>query len=137
MSNVDQVEANNFLGAALALTGAPTYVATVSPVKMRLMDSTGATPTATVNGTEISGGSYVAQGQDLTHALPATATAGSVTNTTAINYTGMPAKTINAVELWDSAGTPKRKWFGSITPKTTNAGDTLSFAAGSITISES
>lgn len=134
MSNVDQVEANNFLSASLGLA---TYVATTAPTKLRLMDASGTTPTATVNGTEITGGSYTAGGQALSTALPANPTAGSISNTTAINYTGMPAKTINAVEIWDSNATPKRKWFGSIVSKTTNAGDTLSFAAGSITISES
>lgn len=135
MGNVDQVEANNMLSGSLALTAG--YAAATAPVKLRLMNSTGATPTATVTGTEVTGGSYVALGQSLNAALPATPTAGSISNTSAINYTGMPAVTVNAVEIWDSAGTPKRKWFGTITSKTTNAGDTLSFAAGAITISES
>jgi hypothetical protein len=137
MGNVDQTEANNFLKASLALSGGATYTATVGPTKLRLMNSTGSTPTATVTGTEVTGGSYVALGQNLTTAMPATPTAGSVTNTGAINYTGMPAVTVSAVEVWDSAATPVRKWFGTIVSKTTNAGDTLSFAASSITISES
>jgi len=128
MANIDQTEANNLLKASLA---AATYTATVSPVKLRLMTTT---PTATANGTEVTGGSYTAGGQSLTAAL-GTASAGSVTTTSAVNYTGMPATTVVAVEIWDSAGTPIRKWFGTITSKTTNAGDTLSFAAGSITIS--
>src|SRR5262249_50381967 len=66
MSNVDQVEANNFIKASLAQAS---YVATVSPVKLRLMDAAGTTPTASVNGTEISGGSYVPGGQSLTAVL--------------------------------------------------------------------
>jgi hypothetical protein len=47
----------------------------------------------------------------------------------------MPAATIVAVEVWDSAGTPVRLWQGSMTSKTTNSGDTLSFASGAITFS--
>jgi hypothetical protein len=46
----------------------------------------------------------------------------------------MPAITVNGIELWDSAGTPVRRWFGSLTtPKTTGVGDTLTFPTSSIT----
>jgi len=46
----------------------------------------------------------------------------------------MPAATITAIELWDSAGTPARKWFGALTAnKTTNLGDTFTIASGSLT----
>jgi hypothetical protein len=46
----------------------------------------------------------------------------------------MPAVTVVGVELWDSAGTPARKWWGALTAsKTLNSGDTFSIASGSLT----
>jgi hypothetical protein len=130
MANIVAVEANNQLQASLALA---TYTATTAPVKLRLMTANGS---ASAAGTEVTGGSYAAGGLSLTAAL-GTATGGSVTTTSAINYTSMPATTVVGIEIWDSAGTPVRKWFGSITSKTTNAGDTLSFAASSVVIGTS
>lgn len=125
MANIDQAEANRILSATLALAG---YTATVAPVKLKL---TTTVPSATVNGTEVTGGGYVAGGQSLTAAL-GVASAGSVTTTGAVTYTNMPAVTVSAVEIWDAA--PTRKWFASVSSKTTNAGDTLSFAASSVVV---
>ena len=52
----------------------------------------------------------------------------------ALTQTNMPAATITAIELWDSAGTPVRKWYGLLTAsKTTNSGDTFTIASGSLT----
>jgi hypothetical protein len=46
----------------------------------------------------------------------------------------MPAATIVGVELWDSAGSPVRKWWGPLAAnKTTVLGDTFTIAAGSLT----
>lgn len=128
MANIDQTHATALISASLAGT-APTFT---GPAKLRLC--TGTVPTATVNGTELAAsGGYSAGGLSLTAVL-GTVASGSVTNTSALNFTNMPAATITAVEVWDSAGTPKRLWYGSITSKTTNSGDTLSFATSSITI---
>jgi hypothetical protein len=130
MANMDQTDANNLLKVSLGIAA---YATPTTPMKLRLINAGGTAPTATVNGTAVTGGSYA--DQNLTTAL-GTATGGSVTNSAAaINYTNMPAVTVNAVEVWDSAGTPVRHWFGSIASKTTNAGDTLSFSTSSITIS--
>jgi hypothetical protein len=64
------------------------------------------------------------------------ATKASAANNNITSWTNMPAATINGVEIWDSAGTPIRWWYGDLTaPKTTNSGDTLSFAASSVTAS--
>lgn len=132
MANLDQTHANDLLSASL---GKATLPATVTPLKQRLMNSTGAVPTGTVVGTEITGGSYPAGGIDISTSVLPVPTAGSSTSGSAVNYTGMPAVTVNAIEEWDSSATPKRKWFGTITSKTTNAGDTLSFAAGALSFS--
>lgn len=132
MSNIVAVEANNQLQASLALA---TYTATTSPVRIRLMTANGS---ASAAGTELtSGGSYVAgTGQSLTAAL-GTASGGSVTTTSAVVFSNMPACTIVGIEIWDSAGTPVRKWFGTITSTVVAAGNTLQFNSGSISISTS
>lgn len=128
MANLVQVEASNMLSASIA---AATYTATTSPVKLRLMS---ANNSSTAAGTEISGGGYTAGGSSLTAVL-GSVSAGSVTNTSTLSYTNMPAVTTVGVEVWDSAGTPIRKWWGALTSnKATAAGDTLSFAASSITL---
>lgn len=130
MSNMDVNDANALLKASLALAA---YATPTAPMMLRLMNAGNAAPTATTNGTQISGGGYAPQ--NLTVALGA-ASGGSVTNSAgAINYTNMPAVTTNAVEIWDSAGTAVRHWFGTIASKTTNPGDTLSFSTSAITIS--
>ena len=124
---LDQTRANQLLDA---MHGVTTLAATTTPIKIRLMTAIGS---AAVNGTELaSGGSYVA----LTGLSPLTmgaASAGSSSNS-AISQTNMPAATITAIEVWDSAATPKRQVWGYLTTaRTTVAGDTLSFAAAAIT----
>lgn len=128
MAALVQVHANNILDASL---GTASFVATVTPLKCRLMTAIGS---ATVAGTELgTAGSYVA-GTGLSPATMAAASAGSAASSVALTQTNMPAATITAIELWDSTGTPVRKWFGALTAnKTTNSGDTFTIASGSLT----
>jgi hypothetical protein len=118
---------NNLLDASL---GTATITATTTPLKCRLMSANG---TAGSNGTEVTGGSYAS----ITVTFAATSlvsTTFTANSNVALNYTVMPAITVVGVELWDSAGTPVRKWFGPLAAsKTTNAGDTFSIASGSLT----
>jgi len=128
MAALVQVHANNIIDASVGTT---TFVATVTPLKCRLMTAIG---TATAAGTELgTSGSYVAA-TGLSPATMASAASGSAASSVALTQTNMPAATITAVELWDSAGTPLRKWYGALTAnKTTNAGDTFTIASGSLT----
>jgi hypothetical protein len=128
MAALVAVHANNILDASLGTT---TFVATVTPLKCRLMTAVG---TATTAGTELAtGGSYVA-GTGLSPATMASAAVESAASSVALTQTNMPAATITAIELWDSAATPLRKWFGALTAnKTTNLGDTFTIASGSLT----
>lgn len=128
MGALSTVHANNLLDASLGTT---TIVATTTPLKCRLMTANG---TAAAAGTELtSGGSYVAA-TGLTPATMASASGGSAASSVALTQTNMPAATIVGVELWDSAGTPVRKWWGALTAsKTTNSGDTFTIASGSLT----
>jgi hypothetical protein len=127
MSGLTTAAVNRYIDDSF-LTAART--APTSPIKVRL---TTTTPTAAAAGTEATGGSYAAQQID-THMAAASAAAAS-TNAI-LTYTSMPAATIVGVDIFDNAGTPFRWWWGPLTAnKTTNAGDTLSFASAAITAS--
>ena len=110
-----------------AIVGTAAYSVT-APCTLALMTANGNDSTP---GTEVTGGSYSRQ----TIAFSA-ASGGSSSNSATINFTGMPACTVVGVEIYDSAGTPKRLWYGSLTAsKTVASGDTLQFGAGNITLS--
>lgn len=123
-NNIVVAEANRLLDASL---GTATYTAPTGAMKLALSTTTGTNSSA---GTEVTGGSYARQ----TITFNA-ASAGSATNSNSISYTGMPAATVTGVEIYDSAGSPRRAWVGALTSsKTVGAGDTLSFATSSVTI---
>ena len=110
-----------------ALVGTTSYTVT-TPIKLALMTANG---TDSAAGTEVTGGSYARQ----TIAWSAAAS-GSINNSAIINFTGMPAATVVGIEVYDSAGTPKRLAYGALTAnKTVASGDTVQFAISSITLS--
>lgn len=110
-----------------ALVGTASYTVT-TPIQLALMTANGSDSAA---GTEVTGGSYARQ----TIAF-GSASGGQIANNAVINFTGMPAATVVGIEIYDSAGTPKRLAYGALTAnKTTASGDTLQFAASSITLS--
>jgi hypothetical protein len=82
--------------------------------------------TATAAGTEVTGGSYARQTISW-----AAASAGSQASNAAVNFTNMPATTVVSVEVY--ATSTRVEYTTSFTSKTTNAGDTLSFASAAIT----
>lgn len=123
-NNLVVTEANRLLDASL---GVASFTAPTGPMKLALSTTTG---TNTAVGTEVTGGGYGRQ----TITFNA-ATGGSATNATSISFTSMPAATVSGVEIYDSAGAPRRVWVGALTAsKTVGAGDTLSFATSSITV---
>lgn len=110
-----------------ALVGTSTYSIT-GATKLRLMTANGDDASA---GTEVTGGSYVAQ----TIAFDAAAS-GSISNNASISFTGMPAVTVVGIEIYDSAGSPKRLAYGALTSsRTVTSGDTVQFASDAITLS--
>lgn len=130
MGNVVTIEATALLAASVA---GVTYPAPVLPVKLALITTT--TPsTATTAGSEVSGGSYARQ--DTTTSSVWVASGGVITNSAgSTNFINMPACTIGGIELWDSAGTPIRRWFGPLVAnKVVNSGDTVTFSPSSIAI---
>lgn len=110
-----------------ALVGTASYSAD-TPIKLALVTANGNDATA---GTEVSGGSYARQTITFT-----SASSGSIGNAGVVSFTNMPTCTVVGIELWDSAGTPARLAYGSLTSnKSLTSGDTLEFAIGSITLS--
>lgn len=124
-NNIVQAEANRLLDASF---GTASYTAPTGAMKVALLTANGSNTSA---GTEVSGGSYARQTITM-----ASASAGSAANSNVITYTAMPAATVTGIDIYDSNGTPRRAWQGALTAsKTTGAGDTLSFAASSISAS--
>jgi hypothetical protein len=107
----------------LHAVGTPTRP--TSPLKLRLMTANGSDSAA---GTEVTGGSYAQQTVTL-----AAASSGVTTNSGAVSFTLMPSCTVVGVEIWDSAGSPVRLWYGALTAnKVVNAGDTFTIADGEL-----
>jgi len=133
MAGLDAATAANIVDATL---GTASFTAEVGSIHCRLMSANGS---ATANGTELSTGGGYSSGSSaptVTFASANTSTAVAVSNS-AVTVTNMQAVTVAGVELWDTAGTPKRKWWGPLTggSKTMNSGDTFSIASGSLSAS--
>jgi hypothetical protein len=126
MAMFDQTDATNLLKAILTATA----YTTVTGTHTRLGTTT---PTATSNMTELTGSGYTAGG---------TATSWSVataafSNTTALYWTNGSGSSwsIQALEIWDIAGTALRHLWGVFTgaPISVANGNTFQIASGGIT----
>lgn len=94
---------------------------------MALVTANGSDSTA---GTEVTGGSYARQSLAV-----AAAVSGATANSADVVFAGMPAATVVGVEIWDSAGTPVRLWYGALAvSRTVAAGDELRITASSLTL---
>ena len=118
-------ECNNLLNASANAATYPNTTAT----KLGLVTAVG---NATTAGTEVSGGS----GPYARQLCPfSTAASGSIANSGTVTFTGMPACTVVGAEIWDSAGTPNRKWYMPLTAsRTLSAGDSISFATSAVSL---
>jgi len=82
-------------------------------------------------GTEVTGGSYARQA-----ATFGAASSGATTNDTNIDFAGMPAATTVAIGIFDASTSGNMLLYGALTTnKTTDAGDTLRIATGSLSVS--
>lgn len=115
-------------------TGNSPATAPTLPLMVRLMSANGSDATP---GTEIvnSGGStYTPQSV----AFPAASGTTQTANSADIVFNNVPAvggSGIVGLEIWDSAGTPFRWWWGAVTlAKTTNLGDTVRILAGTLVL---
>lgn len=129
MAALVQAQANSIINATLAGTA----VGATTSIKTRFTTSA---PTATAAGTELSGGTGYTTGGTVT--AWTSASAGAASNTTALTNTNASGGTwsIVGLELWDTAGTPLRWWFGTWTgqPISIANGNTFAVAASAITI---
>jgi len=128
MAALDRTFARAVIDATVATTA---LTAVTSPIKCRLYTTSG---TANAAGTEVSGGSYVSQ--TVTFTASTNADPPVAVSSVLASFPSMPACTVVAVGLFDSAGTPRRLWFGDLAAsKVLNSGDTFQIASGSLTCS--
>jgi hypothetical protein len=105
-----------------------TSTAPTTPLKVALVTANGDDATT---GTEVTGGGYARQTLTV-----AAAVSGATSNSADLVFTNMPASTVVGVEIWDSAGTPVRLWYGALTAsRTVNAGDDFKLVAGALSLS--
>jgi hypothetical protein len=132
MAMYDASDANNVLAANLGIGGF-TYPA-VTATHLRL--GTGSAPTATVDMTELTGTGYTAGGQAISWNAPS---GQSTTNSGAVSWTNASGSTwaITNLEIWDTAGTPLRHYFGQWTsqPISVTNGNTFVTAAAAVSAS--
>ncbi len=91
-----------------------------------------ADPTDAGSGAEVSGGSYARQACafDAAHA-----TGGNTANTDAETFSNMPACTVTHIGIWDAASSGNLLFHTAVdTSKAVLAGDTISVAAGAVTV---
>ena len=102
--------ANYLLNVTL---GTVTWTGTNAPVPPMFLHLTSNAPTAATAGTPISGTGYSAASILFTSASGA-ATSGPTSGQGAISWTngGVSGWTVTGAEIWDSAGSPVRWWFG-------------------------
>jgi hypothetical protein len=121
-------------------TGGGSVFNATPPYHLRLMTAQGSN-TAGSNGTEMpTEFGYTLLGQTLGTTFCAAPSAGVQSNSNAVSWTATGTwPTITAIEIWDTAGTALRWLQGALTSSITGVvnGDTVQFAAGSITINAS
>lgn len=109
------------------LMGSSTTAPT-TPLKVALVTAAGDDATA---GTEVTGGSYTRKTLTV-----GAASGGAVSNSADLDWTGMPACTVVGWEIWDSAGTPVRWWYGPLdASKTLASGDEFKLPAAALSLS--
>lgn len=109
------------------INGVGTPTRPTTPLKVALVTAAGSDSAA---GTEVAGGSYARQSLAV-----AASVSGATANSADVVFTGMPAATVVGVEIWDSAGSPVRLWYGPLaTSRTVAAGDELRITAAALTL---
>jgi hypothetical protein len=131
MAMTDRTWAASLMDFTLHNVAAPT--APTSPLHLRLMTANG---TSTAAGTELSATGYTAGGSTMGTPSFGASSAGVSSSSNAVSWTaGASWTTVTGVEVWDTAGTPKRLLFGALTANITGVvnGDTVQFAAAAVT----
>ena len=91
-----------------------------------------ASPADDASGAEVSGGSYARQAVTFT---AASGTGGSTSNSSAEEFTNMPAATVSHIGIWDALSTGNLLYHGALSAsKTVASGDTISVAVAAVTV---
>ncbi|MGW4493772.1 phage tail fiber protein [Streptomyces sp. NPDC004376] len=110
------------------INGVGTPTRPTTPLKVALVTANGTDAAA---GTEATGGGYARQTLTV-----AASVSGATSNSADLVWSNMPAITVVGVEIWDSAGSPVRLWYGPLTDsRTTAAGDEFRLPAGALMLS--
>jgi len=121
-------------------TGGGSAFTITPPFHLRLMSTQGSNSS---NGTEqANGNGYTTGGSSLGTTFGGTVATGQFSNANAVSWTATGTwspSTQTAIEIWDTAGTAIRYLQGALTSNITGVanGDTVTFAAGSITVNAS
>jgi hypothetical protein len=112
-------------------TGGGSAFTITPPLFLRLMTAQG---TNVTGGTQLSNTGYTAGGNSMGSSAFGAPSSGVSSNSNLVTWTaGAAWAALLAIEVWDSSGTPQRLLQGSITSVTLGNGNTLNFAAASIT----
>lgn len=118
-------------------TGGTAFSITL-PFHLRLYSVIGS---ETASGTELTtSNGYTAGGSSLGSVFAGSVSGGQFSNANAVSWSATGSwSTAVAVEIWDNAGTPVRHLWGALTANITGvaSGDTVQFAAASITVNAS
>lgn len=124
MAKTDYLE-NKILNHVLKNT-AYTQPATVYAALMTVA------PTDSTTGTEVTGGSYARQA--ITFGTPS---AGSVSNTLAVNFSAVPAGTITHIAIFDASTGGNMLYYQVLNSQiVATAGSDIEFGIGDITVTE-
>jgi len=121
-------------------TGGGSNFSITPPHHLRLMTTQGSNIANGTEATSVNCPGYTALGASLGTTFCASASAGQQSNANSVSWNATGTwSSIPSIEIWDNAGTPVRELQGALTSSITGVvnGDTVQFAAGSITINSS
>jgi hypothetical protein len=130
MTALTTAQAAALLKASL---GVATLTAFSGSAKIRLTTNA---PTAATAGTELTGTGYTAGGQAVSFSTTSTNSTTGPTSTISWTNSSGGSWSIVGIEIWDSAGTPVRWWFGTWNgqPVAVANGNTFTVSAGAVTV---
>ncbi|MHB2029480.1 MAG: phage tail fiber protein [Acidimicrobiales bacterium] len=138
---------SNILHASTAATWTPgtggTALTITPPLHLRLYTTTGTETASGTENTTANSPGYTVGGNTMGTNAFAAAASGSTSNSNQVQWTatGTWTAATNGVEIWDTSATPVRILWGALTTaiaaSAVTNGDTVTFAAASITANAS
>ncbi|MGO9216562.1 MAG: hypothetical protein ACLP5E_02125 [Streptosporangiaceae bacterium] len=136
---------NNLLHTTTAATWTPgtggTALTITPPLHLRLYSTTGTEAATGTECTTANSPGYTTLGATMGSAACNAVSSGATANTNQVQWTASGTWTpgVAGIEIWDTSGTPVRILWGALSvPIAASAvvsGDTVTFAAGAITVS--